>query len=82
KQAALSSLEDDEALAVSRRMGEIRRLQEETGVLERKTKTILEEKRDRLKTELAVLQAGRAAGKAYTAQAPQQEGFFIDRHEN
>lgn len=81
-QAALSPLEGEEALTVSIKLGEIRRLQEETGVLERKAKTILEEKRDRLKAELVGLRAGRAAGKAYTAQAPQQEGFFLDRREN
>jgi len=79
---AVSQMEGEEDQASEKKLAEIRRLLEETGDLERKAKTVLEGKRDRLKLELAGLRAGRVAGKAYTARAPQEEGFFLDSRKN
>lgn len=42
----------------------------------------LEAKRDQARDELVGLRARKKAGRAYTAAAPQTEGFFIDRKEN
>jgi len=81
-QAAASLRGDEEDLTNINQLGEIRRLLEETGVLDQQIKKVLEEKRDKLKAELAGLRAGRAAGKAYSSKAPQEEGFFLDRRGN
>ena len=81
-QTAVSRMEGEEDLAIEKKLGEIRRLFEETGVFDRKTRIMLEAKREQIKMELAGLRAGRAAGKAYHAQAPQAEGFFLDSREN
>lgn len=67
---------------INHKLGEIRSLFEETALLDSKAKIILEAKREQIKQELAGLRAGRAAGKAYQAQAPQEEGFFLDSREN
>ena len=67
---------------INHKLGEIRCLLEETALLDNKAKTALAAKREQIKLELAGLRAGRAAGKAYQAQAPQEEGFFIDSREN
>jgi hypothetical protein len=81
-QAVASLRGDGEDLANINQLGEIHRLLEETGVLDQQIRKVLEEKRDKLKAELAGLHAGRAAGKAYSAKAPQEEGFFLDRRGN
>ncbi|MBS4009036.1 MAG: flagellar protein FliT [Clostridium sp.] len=81
-QAAASLRGDEEDLANINQLGEIRRLLEEIAALDKKAKIFLEEKRDKLKAELAGLRAGRAAGKAYGTKAPQEEGLFFDRREN
>lgn len=60
-------------------MGE---LLEKTAGLDRQLKQELELRRDRVKQELVQLQAGKAASKAYTTEAPQEEGFFLDWRKN
>lgn len=79
---AVPRVEGEEDQAIEKKLAVIRRLFEEVALQDRKAKTVLEAKRDRLKLELAGLRAGRAAGKAYTARAPQEEGFFLDSREN